>query len=171
MPDRPRSSSPVQTLVGRRNFLPVTAPPMCYALPASIAEPSYSRHKPCGSLYRHQLAPRDAAPAPPLPAAASIFLPTARDILLKSFLAQDPAELHSRLSMSGTSALQEFYRSAPFTCRIGPGHFPSAKAMQLVAALEAAQEVSERQRMEQSVRSSKQLFQSSGTRPAVRPVA
>jgi hypothetical protein len=34
----------------------------------------------------------------------------------------------------GTSALQEFYRSAPFACRIGPGHFPSAKAMQLVAA-------------------------------------
>ena len=62
------------------------------------------------------------------------FLPTARDLLLKSSLAQDLAELHSRLSMSGTSALQEFYRSAPFACRIGPGHFSSAKAMQLVAA-------------------------------------
>jgi hypothetical protein len=37
--------------------------------------------------------------------------------------------------MMGTSAIQGFYRSAHFVCRIGPGHFPSAKAIQeLVAA-------------------------------------
>jgi hypothetical protein len=45
------------------------------------------------------------------------------------------AELQGRLSMMGTSMLQDFYRSAHFVCRIGPGHFPSAKAIQeLVAA-------------------------------------
>lgn len=45
------------------------------------------------------------------------------------------AELQSRLSMMGTSMLQDFYRNAHFVCRIGPGHFPSAKAIQeLVAA-------------------------------------
>jgi hypothetical protein len=45
------------------------------------------------------------------------------------------AELQSKLSMMGTSMLQDFYRSARFACRIGPGRFPSAKAMQeLVAA-------------------------------------
>jgi integrase len=32
--------------------------------------------------------------------------------------------------MMGASALQDFYRSAHLTCRIGPGHFPSAKAIQ-----------------------------------------
>ena len=45
------------------------------------------------------------------------------------------AELQSRLSMMGASMVQDFYRSAHFVCRIGPGHFPSAKAIQeLVAA-------------------------------------
>jgi hypothetical protein len=29
-----------------------------------------------------------------------------------------------------TSALQDFYRSAHFVCRIGPGHIPGAKAIQ-----------------------------------------
>ena len=48
---------------------------------------------------------------------------------------KEVAELQSRLSMMGTSALQGFYRSAHFVCRIGSGHFPSAKAIQeLVAA-------------------------------------
>jgi hypothetical protein len=47
----------------------------------------------------------------------------------------EPAELQSRLSMMGASMLQDFYRSAHFVCRIGPGHFPGAKAIQeLVAA-------------------------------------
>jgi hypothetical protein len=31
--------------------------------------------------------------------------------------------------MMGVSALQGFYRSLHFVCRIGPGHFPSAKAI------------------------------------------
>ena len=44
---------------------------------------------------------------------------------------KDLAELQSRGSqMMGTSALQDFYRSAHFVCRIGPGHFPSARAIQ-----------------------------------------
>jgi hypothetical protein len=48
---------------------------------------------------------------------------------------EELAELQGRLSMMGTSMLQDFYRSAHFVCRIGPGHFPNAKAIQeLVAA-------------------------------------
>jgi hypothetical protein len=43
---------------------------------------------------------------------------------------RDLAELQSRLSMMGVSALQDFYRSAHFVCRIAPGHFPSAKTIQ-----------------------------------------
>ena len=31
--------------------------------------------------------------------------------------------------MSGT-AVEDFYRSAHMVCRIGPGHFPSARAIQ-----------------------------------------
>jgi hypothetical protein len=34
------------------------------------------------------------------------------------------AELQSRLSMMSTSALQDFYRSVHFVCRIGPGALP-----------------------------------------------
>jgi hypothetical protein len=40
------------------------------------------------------------------------------------------AELQQHLSMMGQSAVQDFYRSAHFICRIGPAHFPSAKAIQ-----------------------------------------
>ena len=43
---------------------------------------------------------------------------------------RDLAELRERLSMMGASAVQDFYRSAHFVCRIGPGHFPSARAIQ-----------------------------------------
>lgn len=42
---------------------------------------------------------------------------------------KDLAEQQSRLSMMGSSALQDFYRSGDFVCRIGPGHFPSARAI------------------------------------------
>jgi len=42
----------------------------------------------------------------------------------------DLAELKQRLSMMGVSAVQDFYRSAHSVCRIGPGHFPSARAIQ-----------------------------------------
>jgi hypothetical protein len=31
--------------------------------------------------------------------------------------------------MMGPSALQDFYRIVYFVCRIGPGHFPSARAI------------------------------------------
>ena len=48
---------------------------------------------------------------------------------------RDLAERQSRLSMMGTSALQDLYRSTHFVGWVGPGHFPSAKAIQeLVAA-------------------------------------
>jgi len=40
------------------------------------------------------------------------------------------AELQRKLSMMGVTAVQDFYRSAHFVCRIGPGHFPSARAIQ-----------------------------------------
>jgi hypothetical protein len=40
------------------------------------------------------------------------------------------ADLQHRLSMMGTTAVQDFYRSAHNVCRIGPGHFPSARAIQ-----------------------------------------
>ena len=43
---------------------------------------------------------------------------------------KDLAELQLRLSMMGQTAVQDFYRSVHFVCRIGPGHFPSAKAIQ-----------------------------------------
>ena len=48
---------------------------------------------------------------------------------------RDLSELQSRLSMLGTSALQGFYRSVHFVCRTGPGHFPSAKAIQELVAV------------------------------------
>jgi len=40
------------------------------------------------------------------------------------------AQLRRRLSMMGISAVQDFYRSAYTVCRIGPGHFPSSRAVQ-----------------------------------------
>jgi hypothetical protein len=36
--------------------------------------------------------------------------------------------------MLRTSALQDFYRSEHFVCRIGPRHFPSAKVIQELVA-------------------------------------
>jgi hypothetical protein len=43
---------------------------------------------------------------------------------------KDLDELQRRLSMMGMTAVQDFYRSAHSVCRIGPGHFPSARAIQ-----------------------------------------
>jgi hypothetical protein len=40
------------------------------------------------------------------------------------------AELQHRLSMMSVTAVQDFYQSAHMVCRIGPGHFPSARAIQ-----------------------------------------
>ena len=40
------------------------------------------------------------------------------------------ADLQRRLSMMSVTAVQDFYRSAHLVCRIGPGHFPSARAIQ-----------------------------------------
>ena len=42
----------------------------------------------------------------------------------------DLAELQRRLSMMSVTAVQDFYQSAHMVCRIGPGHFPSARAIQ-----------------------------------------
>jgi hypothetical protein len=33
-------------------------------------------------------------------------------------------------SMMSQTAVEDFYRSAHMVCRIGPGHFPSARAIQ-----------------------------------------
>jgi hypothetical protein len=41
---------------------------------------------------------------------------------------KDLAELQRRLSMMSVTAVQDFYRSAHMVCRIGPGHFPSARS-------------------------------------------
>lgn len=54
---------------------------------------------------------------------------------------KEVAELQSRLSMMGTSALQGFYRSAHFVCRIGSGHFPNAGDSGAGRRLEAAREM------------------------------
>ena len=43
---------------------------------------------------------------------------------------KDLAELQRRLSMMSQTAVQDFYQSALMVCRIGPGHFPSARAVQ-----------------------------------------
>ena len=43
---------------------------------------------------------------------------------------RDLAELQRRLSMMSQTAVQDFYRSAHMFCRIEPGHFPSARAIQ-----------------------------------------
>jgi hypothetical protein len=42
----------------------------------------------------------------------------------------DLAELQRRLSMMSVTAVQDFYQSAHMVCRIGPGHFPGARAIQ-----------------------------------------
>ena len=42
----------------------------------------------------------------------------------------DLAELQRRLSMMSVTAVQDFYQSAHMVCRIGSGHFPSARAIQ-----------------------------------------
>ena len=48
---------------------------------------------------------------------------------------KDLAGLQRRLSMMSQTAVQDFYQSAHLVCRMGPGHFPSAKAIQeLVSA-------------------------------------
>jgi hypothetical protein len=43
---------------------------------------------------------------------------------------KDLAELQRRLSMMSTTAVQDFYQYTHSACRIGPGHFPSARAIQ-----------------------------------------
>jgi hypothetical protein len=43
---------------------------------------------------------------------------------------KERADLQYRLSMMGATAVRDFYRSAHCVCRIGPGHFPSARAIQ-----------------------------------------
>ena len=51
---------------------------------------------------------------------------TADEVLSRKEL----AELQRRLSMMSQTAVQDFYQSAHFVCRIGPGHFPTARAIQ-----------------------------------------
>ena len=43
---------------------------------------------------------------------------------------KDLVDLQRRLSMMSQTAVQDFYQSAYFVCGIGPGHFPSARAIQ-----------------------------------------
>ena len=43
---------------------------------------------------------------------------------------KDLAELQHRLTMMSGTAVEDFYRSAHMVCRIAPGHFPSARAIQ-----------------------------------------
>ena len=43
---------------------------------------------------------------------------------------KDLADLQHRLSMMSGTAMEDFYRSAHMVCRIGPGHFPNARAIQ-----------------------------------------
>jgi len=38
--------------------------------------------------------------------------------------------LRERLQMMSGTAVQNFYRGAHLACRIGPGHFPSARNIQ-----------------------------------------
>ena len=42
----------------------------------------------------------------------------------------DLVELQRRLSMMSQMAVQDFYQRAYMVCRIGPGHFPSPRAIQ-----------------------------------------
>ena len=53
--------------------------------------------------------------------------PTPADEVLSR---KDLAELQRRLSMMSGTAVQDFYRGAHLACRIGPGHFPRAGAIQ-----------------------------------------
>jgi hypothetical protein len=39
-------------------------------------------------------------------------------------------DLQRRLSMMSTTAVQDFYQYAHSSCRISPGHFPTARAVQ-----------------------------------------
>jgi hypothetical protein len=43
---------------------------------------------------------------------------------------KDLDALKQRLAMMSKTAVEDFYRSAHFVCRIGPGHFPSPRAIQ-----------------------------------------
>jgi hypothetical protein len=43
---------------------------------------------------------------------------------------KDLEELERRLSMMSTTAVQDFYQYTHSACRIFPGHFPSARAIQ-----------------------------------------
>ena len=43
---------------------------------------------------------------------------------------KDLAELQRRLAMMSQMAVEDFYQSAHMVCRIGPGHFPTARAIQ-----------------------------------------
>jgi hypothetical protein len=43
---------------------------------------------------------------------------------------KDLGELQRRLSMMSVTAVQDFYQSTHLVCRIGPDHFPSARAIQ-----------------------------------------
>ncbi len=43
---------------------------------------------------------------------------------------KDLAELQRRLSMMSVTAVQDFYQYTHSACRIFPGHFPSARAIQ-----------------------------------------
>jgi hypothetical protein len=43
---------------------------------------------------------------------------------------KDLAELQRRLSMMSVTAVEDFYQYTHSACRIGPGHFPSARAVQ-----------------------------------------
>jgi hypothetical protein len=43
---------------------------------------------------------------------------------------KDLAELQQRLSMMSTTAVRDFYQYTHSACRIFPGHFPSARAIQ-----------------------------------------
>jgi hypothetical protein len=43
---------------------------------------------------------------------------------------KDLAELQRRLSMMSVTAVQDFYQYTHSACRIGPGHFPSARVIQ-----------------------------------------
>jgi hypothetical protein len=43
---------------------------------------------------------------------------------------KDLAEIQQRLSMMSVTAVEDFYQYTHNTCRIGPRHFPSPRAMQ-----------------------------------------
>jgi hypothetical protein len=53
--------------------------------------------------------------------------PDPRDEILTR---KDLAALQQRLAMMSTNAVEDFYQYTHNTCRIGPGHFPSPRAIQ-----------------------------------------